>query len=296
MRAHVTLGRMKYRFGLCFAFLAALLSCAHPQKSAVETHTAEVHTVKLFAAPLDWTSFSGAAERSIAARLEEIVSAQSSFDPDCYYYGADPCANPTTEWTMAISKLSDAVKSETLGTFEVRTLKNGKERRDFGGIAQGFVLNELRKAYARDWSADFSGDIFLAPGSQPRVIGVADARIPELDVARIEMSSGWVMGGTSPEYGDEFREAKSGRRIRKSEFKRLVLVARPEFDGGRLDAWETALMVGGLRLLDHLWSLKPYVGSWGYFYILANGRRVCSQNLTCDLRDVVQPSKIKVVW
>ncbi len=277
-------------------FAAALLvfiemSCAHSPNKIERTHT-----VKLFGAPLDWTSYSVASERVLDAKIDEIKKLQAAFDPDCYYK-KDPCpVLPESPATREITELSDAIKLETLGYFDVRVLKNGKVRRDFGGIAQGFVLQQLYCVQKADWSGDFSGDIFVAPGAQRDWIGVADPRIPELDLAKIQMSSGWVMGGTSPEYGDEFRNPIKGEVVEKSEFVRLILVAKPEFDGGRLDAWETALMAGGKPLLDHLWGLKKYLGKWAYYYLARDGSQICSPNLVCDLNPSTSPTRIKVVW
>jgi hypothetical protein len=279
------------KLNLFFLLLLFVVGCAHSPERKPRTQT-----VKLFGAPFDFTTYSSESERVVQSKVDEIRKLQSEFDPDCYYK-KDPCpALPDTPTTKEITQLSDDIKTETLGYFEVRVLKNGKLRRDFGGIAQGFVLNQIYQAQKSDWSGDFSGDIFIARGAQREWIGVADPRIPELDLAKIQMASGWVMGGTSPEYGDEFRNPIKGETVKKSDFVRLILVAKPEFDGGRLDAWETALMAGGKKLLDHLWILDKYAGQWGYYYVARDGSQICSPNLVCDLNPSTPPTRIKVVW
>ncbi len=207
---------------------------------------------------------------------------QSSLDPDCYYkeLGNKQCGSmQPPESTL---NLINEISKETKQNFKLEVAVGDKNKRDFGGVAEGLVLDELAQKFPKNWLGNFTGDIFVAPeGQPPGPLFVADGTFPTVPFAKVNMESGWMLGSSSPDVGGKVRDTKN----QVNDFERIILFANPEFSGARLNGWSVALIAGGKPLLTHLRSLKEYKGQWSYMYFDSEGEVTCAPDIKCDFKD-----------
>ena len=220
-------------------------------------------------------------EQQVLLLLDELSLA---LDPDCIWRDAtDGCTNPAAKRTATFESLAKQLSAETLGFFDIRrVMGDGTTKRDFSGLAKGFVLDELAHARSDGWMGVFGTDVYMAQG-----VDLLD------DSLGVEMNGGWIMGSSSRHAGATAWNPHSPDEPWDETFEYVVLFAQPEFDGARLDAWSTALIPGGEALLDHLWSLQAYRDQWGWF-VFERGIPRCSPNLDCEL-DAEKPV-VRTPW
>lgn len=238
-------------------------------------------------------------EAAIKRLLTDVKANTQSFDPDCYYSpkeGACPVAKP-----YALSKdldaLAEGLKTETAGSFDVVRTVGDKKKRDYGGMIQGYLIDEMKKVTSSPIAVNFAGDIYVSPKfKNVPSLSVEDALVKGVKLATVSMSSGWMLGSVSPLGGSKIVDPKTGAEIEKPDFHKVVLFAKPEFSGTRLDAWSTALIVGGRTLLDKLSSMPEYKGQWGYVIVDNQERAFCSTNLVCDFKQGIGKNYIQVPW
>ncbi len=261
----------------------------------------KIHKLELFGVQFIWQTYSENSEELISKKLNNIEKIRDLFDPDCLYRPIenDQCISSylNHELFKTLVQLCEEVHLETKGAFNVVRLKANKSYRDYGGVSQGFVLNLLKDVLDESWSADFAGDIFLAKSTENThpVLSISDPEINSLKIANVTMKTGWMLGSSSPKHGGKIFDPASGE-LADPDFRRIVLFAKPLFDGGRLDAWSTALIVGGSELLKHLWSLEKYKTTWAYAYVTKDGNLICSDNLKCVLDKKTKVMNITAPW
>lgn len=262
-------------------FLLSLLSSsifAATKKSSLQDRN-----LKLWGTEFLWVTASSVSNKEIERALSDLRKNSRAYDPDCLWTQdtKSKCEDsPLPKVTSELDALAASLKAETDGAFDVILEKEGKKFRDYGGLVQGYVLENLKKTPGK-WSANFAGDFFVPEGAGDlREIYVGDWGMDGLPFAKVEMKSGWLIGSElSPSIIDPTTKAPTP----KSDFKKIVLFARPDFNGARLDAWSTALVVGGKPLLKKLKSLTAYEGQWEYFYADSSDNLICSKNLKCKL-------------
>ncbi|MBY0453183.1 MAG: FAD:protein FMN transferase [Bdellovibrionaceae bacterium] len=274
-------------------FLIALVGLSAGSEAA--TNSTEV-----FAVPFNWAGESKDIDKNISSLVEKVKAATPAYDPDCYYSKKQPCSVKGAEVTAQLDKAAAEYKTETDGAFEVVVETDKKKYRDYGGFAQGFVIDQMKKNLKGNYLLNFAGDIYLSnrfSTSPQLVIGVPGG--DNIAYAKVVMEKGWMLGSSSPGYGSKTRipkkfQPKDGAF--QYDFKKIVLFANDQFEGARLDAWSTALVVGGKKLLRKLENDQAYKGQWAYFYFDSDGNAVCSANITCSLGSELKNNYVKVVW
>ncbi len=211
---------------------------------------------------------------------------QAAFDPDCFYKGLGNTLCGKEQLPPEFATLIEKIKTETQGKFQLEVESKSKDApakiRDYGGIAQGAVLEELARKFSEKWYGNFAGDIFISPNYKAEsLVYISDSILPDTPYAAVDMNGGWISSSVSPDHGGKVRNAKKT----DFDFDKIVLLANSNFNGARLDAWSTALVEGGIDLLRHLKSLKEFQGQWTYLYFDNKGKIVCSPELTCELSD-----------
>lgn len=251
----------------------------------------------VFGRPLFWGTPSEKTSSWLKQNIREKKSKLSqAWDPDCYYrpsVGGKCTKHSMQSDEKTIEELATSVKEETGGAFDVWVKE--EKKRDFGGLGQGMFLESLARVSPGPWFGNFAGDIFVAP-SFPKsglFLSVPHPLFPDIPFARISLpAGGWVIASGSESQGTAVRP-KPNEPGRSTDFEQVVLFAGANFNGGRLDAWATALVVGGKKTLVRLWENQTYKDQWGFFYFDSMGKAVCSSNLKCNLDD--PPSKRKIV-
>jgi hypothetical protein len=228
-------------------------------------------------------------------KLEHIYT--DAMDPDCLWRKSKTiCINSQSVETKKLDLLAKEFKRETLGYFDVHNLKGKKTYRDFSGLSQGLFIDKLRTSIEDAMVVDFAGDIFMSgPFNEAPRLSIADPALPESSFAAVNMSAGWMLAATSRDLGAHMWNHKVTRGQKwREDFVRVVLFANPNFQGARLDAWSTALVVGGEKLLEHLWKQKKYQGQWAYLVFDRKITPRCSPNISC--RFDIRPRVIEVRW
>lgn len=275
-------------------FLLSLLSSsifAATKKSSLQDRN-----LKLWGTEFLWVTPSSVSNKEIERALSDLRKNSRAYDPDCLWTqdAKSKCEDsPLPKVTSELDALAASLKAETDGAFDVILEKEGKKFRDYGGLVQGYVLENLKKTPGK-WSANFAGDFFVPEGAGDlREIYVGDWGMSGLPFAKVKMNSGWVIGSLAPENGSAIIDPATKSPKSKADFQKIVLFAKPEFNGSRLDAWSTALIIGGKPLLKKLRELKAYEGQWEYFYADSSNNLICSKNLKCKLfgsnRTIVTP-------
>lgn len=230
---------------------------------------------------------------SIVLQTEKTVktlgdSLGESWDPDCLWRkksAGGACPTPKDANSLAsVSALAETFKAETNGYFEVM---NPKGQRDFSGLSQGLFIDLLRAELKKKPAVyDFAGDIFFEKGATPtRKFQIQDTINPLAKFAEVKMKSGWMLGGFLPADHTQIWNPKTKEKW-TPDFQQIVLFAESSFSGARLDAWETALLPGGKKLLAELEASKaPGKSRWAYFYFDLEGKPVCSKNIRCDFKN-----------
>lgn len=218
---------------------------------------------------------------------------QSAFDPDCYYKesGNQKCGGKD-KLPENFDQLIADIESETDKKFTLVDKVGEKPKRDYGGIAQGAVLEELARKFPEGWFANFAGDIYVAPKTKLKdPIFVTDPLVGGMPYAVVDMDSGWVSSSHSPAFEGQVRDPKQ----QTFDFDKIILFAQPDFNGARLDAWSTALINGGKPLLTKLVKTKKYDGQWAYMYFEDGGKVVCSPKIKCNFKNPKE-RLIKIQW
>ncbi len=245
---------------------------------------------RVFGVSLRWEAAQKNTSDALSKPIEKMSQEFSiSHDPDCIWRSQvkGKCLNKYKAQTQEIEKLAEKMKTETLGYFDVKLSAANKspnlQKRDFGGISQGYFLEKLAVKEKGNWLGDFAGDIFFTGGFIPsKPFTITDPLIDKGIYAKVNMNSGWMLSSTSKVLGANMRNPVDPEQ--KEEFLRVVLFAKKEFSGARIDAWSTAVQVGGHKVLDHLWTELPaYKGQWAYMYFAISGEVKCSENIKCHL-------------
>ena len=215
-----------------------------------------------------------------AENLEEVF--KYAMDPDCRWIKpiAGKCLNPQEDQTKKLEELAQILKVETLNFYDIR--HSGK--RDFDGLSQGYFLESIKEDEHDPWLIDFAGDIYFNGGFTPqKTFSIADPLNEKVSFAKVAFThGGFMIASSSRLLGANMYNPVSANKKWQEDFQKIVLFGDTHFNGARLDAWATALIVGGERLLNHLWKLERYKGMWGYLYFNKNGEAICSENLKCD--------------
>lgn len=243
-------------------------------------------------------------EKKIEKSLEETVKKMSSlysesWDPDCLWrpLKQKTCSQvKDPKQTESIETFAKLMKQETSGYFDVEFKdKDGKRKRDFGGISQGFFIEELAQQIKGQWVADFAGDIYFTGGFVPKKLFFISEPLDErLNYAKVSMKSGWMMSSAGKGLNVKIRNPIKQKS--QEDFQKIVLFGKKEMSGARLDAWTTALIAGGKELLEKLWALEGYKGQWAYLYFDRKGSVSCSSNVTCLLDQSVAQREIRLSW
>jgi hypothetical protein len=212
-----------------------------------------------------------------------------AMDPDCLWRKKTnlTCENPYLNQTLKLEALADQYKTETVGYFDVLH----HEKKDFAGMSQGFFLESLVNDSTAKWLVDFAGDIYFS-GEFPlsKELTIADPLDERLTFSVVEFKSGgYMIAASSRALGAEMRNPNTKNNWQE-DFQKIVLFSDKDFSGSRLDAWSTALIAGGVKLLDQLNNIDKYKNHWGYIYFNQNGEAFCSSNLKCQLSQL--PRKI----
>ncbi len=276
------------------SFLLSLLVLAAPAWSATPV------TIDLWATKFTFLTSDKKTETQIKTEMNKFIASSRAYDPDCYYGTGKEKAcgeTPDKKTTDELDTLAASMKTETDSSFSVSREKDGKKYRDYGGFAQGFVLEKLKEKTKGPFAANFAGDILLTGDldkSFPLIIN--DPEAEGLPFATVNMKRGWIIGSNAPEMGGAIVDPATGKLKQKSEFYKVVLFAKQDFSGARLDAWSTALIVGGKTLLKKLWDEKKYQGQWAWLTIDNQGNATCSDNLSCQLFNKTGARTVNVNW
>lgn len=212
-----------------------------------------------------------------------------SWDPDCLWRNPKEltCPPVSVSDTLAVEKLANAMREETDGYFDIGRIGDDKiRRRDFSGLSQGLLMDELKQEIRENYVIDFAGDIYFSGGFTPNAsFTIADPLHEAVTFAKVEWKSGWMVASSSRTLGQKIWNPKARRKVWKEDFQRVVLFGHRDFKGYRLDAWSTALIPGGIPLLKKLWSRPEFKGKWAYLYFDNKGLPQCSENLICYFTD-----------
>ena len=249
----------------------------------------------VFGVTLRWTTL----DQTDLAKLTKIILTleeknRMAMDPDCKWRKSEKnlCPNSFPLETQDLEKVAALYRAETEDTFNIQTISNGKLIRDFAGLSQGYFIEQARSLFEGPMAMDFSGDIFISQkfSGSPRLT-IAEPVLEQATFAEVKMGEGWMIAATARPLGAELRNPKV-KGTWKEDFQRVVLFARPEFNGARLDAWSTAIVIGGRKLLAHLLALKQFAGQWAFLTFDLNLKPTCSKNIDCDF----QNKTIKINW
>lgn len=211
--------------------ILALLLCHLPARAESR--------ISIFGTELTFRASSPKDEASLNRLLGDVKANTQSFDPDCYYApkeGACPVAKPHA-LSKGLDALAESLKAETSGNFDVLRTAGDKKKRDYGGLIQGYVIDEMKKVATAPIAVNFAGDVFVSPQYKNfPSLSVEDALVKGMKFAIVSMTSGWMLGSSSPLGGSAIVDPKTGSLVEKPDFHKVVLFAKPEFSGARLDA------------------------------------------------------------
>lgn len=236
---------------------------------------AEKKTVKLWGTHLSLELYHSKNIESYLGKILDIAKySEKILDPDCLYAKNKHCKK--SEVSIELKGFLRKLESETLGYFSVNN--NGKK--DFGGLAQGFVLQKfIDNNKIENIILDFGHDYYINTDKAQSII-LGDPQMQILPLARLIIKKGWVLSSSSTTSGANIYIPKNKKA--HMDFETIVLIASPQFSGARLDAWSTALIVGGKQLLEYLKGLKNYSGQWSYAYLDKKTQElICSVDLEC---------------
>lgn len=232
----------------------------------------------LFGISARWEANEPIVEQEISNELSRMaIEGKEYLDPDCIWRKTNRgvCTNRFPRKTAELEKMAELYQEETQGYFDIR---HQKDKRDFGGMWQGYALDQLRSVRG-EWLVDLSGDILFwdqAQLSQPII--VTDPVFDEVEYARVEMPKGLVMASVGKKL--EGKIVTPSKLTRPQEpIHKVVLFADPKMSAARLDAWSTAIIAGGVSVLRHLWTLEEFQGQWGYFFFDERGQGYVSSNV-----------------
>lgn len=280
---------MKQYFLICLILVYQVVLSAQDSEIKVKNST------EVFGTTFTWYAENEESDKKISELIEKVKAETPAYDPDCYYSKKSPCAVKPTEATQELDKLSAEYKKETAGAFDVTAKVEKLSQRDYGGVAQGFVIDKMKQNLKGNYLIDFANDFYLSAdfkGSPQLAVG-----LPDLDnvlYAKVIMKSGWMLGSSA---SPKMRVPEAYAKNKKNkDFKKIVLFAKPDFSGARLDAWSTALIVGGKKLLNQLERINAYKDQWAYVYFDNKNQATCSRSLKCKLGDELKDNYIKVEW
>ncbi len=235
------------------------------------------HQDKIFGVDFSWQG-STKAHQSIQKFLKSKKILQGTLDPDCLYkkQGNILCAkNIQPQLLKNIENFSKKMKKETQSDFNYIH----KKKRDFSGLAQGYVIDMIRKKNKTDYIVDFAGDVYIAPQVKKKPTLYTTHPMSEpMPFAVVNMKNGgWMI--TS---GLTLKTRRPQNISRKQSINKLTLFANHKMQGARLDAWATAIIAGGTDRLRSLRALKKYKKHWGYLYFDTFGKAHCSANIKCQ--------------
>ncbi len=263
------------------------------------THANNSASTDFFGVSLGWQTTKSSTKAIDTFLTSKRESYHATFDPDCYYKkeGNTGCGKGIDKDLLKRAESFAAeIREETGGAFEITAKKENKEYRDFGGIAQGMILEEIARQTKEPWAGNFAGDMFISDGfNLASPIILSDPVLPGVAFAVVEMKSGWIMSSYAPSAGGSIRDPNSKIETDYTEFKKITLVAKSGFNGARLDGWSTAIMAGGQTTLTKLMNLKKYSGQWGFVVFDDKLKPRCSHNLKCQFGDP-RTRKVEVKW
>ncbi len=250
-----------------------------------------------------WESPDEETRRLIAAEVARVATEGAQYyDPDCLFRKPNAignCSNAFKEKSEELTRLTDALKEETQGYFDIHHRKLDPLKRDFGGVWQGHAIDELRKLKLGAYIIDFSGDIFLSDSSATgKKLIITDPVFDELSYATLILNHGFMIASVSKKLGGKVRvpDALADKADTKGQILKVVLFASPEFSGARLDAWSTGVIAGGTKVLEHLETLKEFHDEWTYFYFDLKGKPHCaekSSRISCDFESTEKIIKVR---
>ena len=225
------------------------------------------------------------------------------FDPDCRWRPLNEfglCENKFPQQVQEITQLAEEYRQETLGFFDV--LYNKKTgttaKRDFGGLWQGYSLQKIKEVISGKWILDFSGDIYTSelPCTENQIT-ITDPVFDAINYVFVNINRGYVMASVAKDLGGKIQvpNAISDATVEDDPnfILKVVLFAAPTFEGARLDAWTTAIIAGGKKVIDHLWELPEYRNQWAYFYFNSEGTPICSKNIECNFAGKNRSVRVK---
>lgn len=238
-------------------------------------------------------------EKDKVKAIDEFLKGSTSdlvglFDPDCIYRDKDKTCGLKPESPDAL-KIEELMSNSLKETKNAYSLLDSKRKRDYSELAPLQLLNQLRDKVGKGWLARSSGDILLARQTVLKgPLYISNPLFDPMAFAEIIMESGWVVSASSPALG-----AKAYVRGKKDfvepDFLRIVLFAKPEFDGVKLKVWARSLIYGGQKALKGLLKKKPYKGQWGFLYFTKDFKPFCSKNVRCSFEDSEERT-ITVSW
>ncbi len=230
-----------------------------------------------------WESPSEQTTRQLRGEMARLaLEASEQYDPDCLFRKPNAlgiCANRFEKAAAALSEASALYREETLGFFDIHHRQQSPPKRDFGGVWQGDAIDAMKSLLNGDFIVDFSGDIFLtSPRATDRELIVTDPVLDVLKYATVRLNRGFMVASVSRRMGGKVRVPDALQNVKpEGEILKAVLFAEPQFSGARLDAWSTAVVAGGTKVLRHLESLEKFQGQWEYFYFEPDGTPHFSQ-------------------
>ncbi len=192
-----------------------------------------------------------------------------NLDPDCIW--GKECHGKVPNLDDHIKKL----EIDTLGAFKVKN----KGKRDYSAISQGYILDLLRHKVKGPYILDFSGDMLISQSEKfSPYLSVNDPIWKEFEFARIYFPSGIMIASGGKHVGGEIREKK---HLKKNRIQKVVLFAPLKTNALEVDAWATAIISGGRKILE-IMSIKK---KWAYLYFDFKGRPTCSSEIVCDFKN-----------
>jgi hypothetical protein len=225
--------------------------------------------IELFGVDLRIETPSQAPREEAATWLKQMSTSFSrALDPDCLWRDYHKACSPLNAQELLLLKDAETKAASYFNeTGKVFDIKTEKRKRDFAGLSQGWVLDLLKSKLPDNFLADFSGDIYFTGGFTPvKQLTIGDPLSPSLTYAEVLMpEGGWMIASTGKNHGGQIREKKN------PDLAYVVLFARKDFSGSRLDAWATSLVAGGSETLSKILTLKDFKDQWGALVFKQDG-------------------------
>lgn len=255
----------------------------------------------MFGVEFRWQGADAKTARWLASQIGSVASRMGEgMDPDCIWRNPPGgCTNSQSDLTATLEARAAELYEETGHVYDIhRKTESGREVRDFAGLSQGWVLEELARSAPGPFLGDFAGDVFISEGMTPLPeLGIADPLAEHLPYARVDMQAGWMIAATASDLEPpqtHTRHQLGPTPPAERRFERVVLFAEPSFEGWRLDAWSTAVVEGGPATLERLEQIEPLQGRWAWFVLDSRGLGECSKALECSLESA--PRSVRVRW